>query len=66
MMRTLLFLAPLVLALGALLYLPGTLLWNWPGRTAALASFAPLFVLVGFVFLQRAAAAHDRVQGDKD
>jgi len=57
-MRKLLFLAALLLALGALLYLPGTVLWSWPGQAWALAGFIPLCAYVGFASLESTAAAH--------
>ena len=58
-MRKMSFWTALVLALVALLYLPGTVLWNWPGQKWTLAGFAPLVATIVFAALESAAAAHD-------
>jgi len=48
----------LALAVGALLYLPGTVLWGWPHAALAVAALTPWALYVVFVALEFAAAAH--------
>jgi hypothetical protein len=57
MQRTL-FLTTLALAAAALIYLPGTILYGWPGQAWTLAGFAPVCFVVMFAGIKRAAEAH--------
>lgn len=57
-MRRSLFLFVLALAVGTLLYLPGTVLWGWPNDGWALVALVPLALYVVFISLESAAVKH--------
>lgn len=59
MKKTLQFRTALLLAFIGLVYIPGVILFRWPGGLWAWLLFAPLFIGVASASLNGAAQEHD-------